>query len=88
MNKFLVLRDSYGYVQVTVPDNREQELNSTVESLRYESVIKVYGKVLDRGCNRNKKMKTGEIEVIFKKFIEFYLVCVKAKSLSFFRLNL
>lgn len=70
----MVLRDSYGYVQVTVPDHREEELNSTINRLHYESVLKVYGKVIDRGCNQNKKMKTGEIEV-------FLLIILSKKKL-------
>ncbi|CAI4231575.1 unnamed protein product [Auanema sp. JU1783] len=56
MNKFLVLRDSYGMVQVTVPANQ-------YEDLPYESVVQVEGIVRSRGDHANPNMKTGEIEV-------------------------
>ncbi|CAI5450983.1 unnamed protein product [Caenorhabditis angaria] len=60
MDRFLVVRDSYGTIQAKLP----QKLSSLVKDLPYESVIRIDGKVVDRGDkNRNLNMKTGEIEI-------------------------
>ncbi|ETN69653.1 putative aspartate--tRNA ligase [Necator americanus] len=61
MNRFLVLRDSYGTVQAKV--NPESELVEIVKNLPYESIVQVEGSVIDREENKNVKMKTGEIEI-------------------------
>ncbi|KAL6743954.1 hypothetical protein Aduo_016935 [Ancylostoma duodenale] len=65
MNRFLVLRDAYGSVQATVaPDSYYATI---VKDLPYESVVQVEGSVIDRGENKNLKMKTGEIEIDVSK---------------------
>ncbi|KIH45204.1 nucleic acid-binding domain protein [Ancylostoma duodenale] len=67
MNRFLVLRDAYGSVQATVaPDSYYATI---VKDLPYESVVQVEGSVIDRGENKNLKMKTGEIEVCIGKLL-------------------
>ncbi|KAK6029797.1 nucleic acid-binding domain protein, partial [Ostertagia ostertagi] len=61
LDRFLVLRDSYGTVQAVV--DSKPELSKIVKDLPYESVVKVEGSVVNRGENANLKMKTGEIEI-------------------------
>ena len=56
-----MLRDAYGSVQAKIQEN--SELKQLLKELPYESVIRVDGTVVDRGENRNNKMKTGDIEV-------------------------
>lgn len=64
MNRFLVLRDAYGMVQVTIPDENLQKFGEKIRQLHYESALRVTGKVRSRGpLNRNPKMMTGDIEV-------------------------
>lgn len=63
LDRFLVLRDAYGSIQVRVPDNRE-DLVEKVKPLTCESVLKVDGVVADRGQkHRNPRMETGDVEV-------------------------
>lgn len=62
MNRFLVLRDAYGSVQVRIPESRK-DLLEAADKANYESALKVTGVVADRGSNRNPNMKTGDIEV-------------------------
>lgn len=61
MNKFIVLRDSYGCTQLLIQDKRLQKL---IKNLGPESVIQVTGKVLPRPSKEiNLAMTTGKIEV-------------------------
>lgn len=61
--RFLVLRDCYGLTQALITDERQSKFNALVESLHYETMLRIRGKVIDRGANRNPKMPTGDIEV-------------------------
>uniref|UniRef100_F1L0R2 Aspartyl-tRNA synthetase n=1 Tax=Ascaris suum TaxID=6253 RepID=F1L0R2_ASCSU len=63
MNRFLVLRDAYGSVQVRIPESRK-DLLEAADKANYESALKVTGVVADRGSNRNPNMKTGDIEIV------------------------
>ncbi|CAO4379259.1 unnamed protein product [Caenorhabditis nigoni] len=65
MDRFFVLRDAYGSVQATIPEN--SELKRLLKDLPYESIVRVDGVVVDRGENRNKAMKTGDIEIGVEK---------------------
>ncbi|XP_070156119.1 aspartate--tRNA ligase, mitochondrial [Polyergus mexicanus] len=63
MGKFITLRDSYGSTQLLIPEDRK-DLIETVKNLSYESVLSIVGKVISRPKDqRNKRMKTGDIEV-------------------------
>ncbi len=58
--QFVILRDRYGKVQVTLEkDGSMEELNKIVSSLTIESTVKVTGKLLE-----NEKVKMGGMEVI------------------------
>uniref|UniRef100_A0A8R1HXH3 AA_TRNA_LIGASE_II domain-containing protein n=2 Tax=Caenorhabditis japonica TaxID=281687 RepID=A0A8R1HXH3_CAEJA len=61
MDRFFVLRDAYGSVQAKIANNAK--LQSLLKETPYESVLRVDGIVVGRGENRNKDMKTGEIEI-------------------------
>lgn len=65
---FLDLRDRYGLTQVAVhPDAKEAF--ATADKVRSEFVVQVEGEVVARPDNMvNKKLATGEIEVIAKSF--------------------
>lgn len=66
MNKFFTLRDGYGQMQVLIPE----ELIDSVDlaQLNYESILNVNGTVQLRPLEMiNKKMKTGEIELILNR---------------------
>jgi len=60
---FLVLRDRYGSTQVKVDAQTSPDLFEVARGVRPESVLRVAGRVVDRGSNRNPAMPTGEIEV-------------------------
>ncbi|XP_034950457.1 aspartate--tRNA ligase, mitochondrial isoform X2 [Chelonus insularis] len=63
MGKFLTLRDSYGHIQLIIPDER-QSLIQIVEKLNYESILSITGKVIRRPPGQeNKNMTTGNIEI-------------------------
>lgn len=64
MNRFMVLRDAYGSVQIMIPDKKTKQFAETLQQLHYESTLKVTGLVRDRGQDRNSKMDTGDIEVV------------------------
>jgi aspartyl-tRNA synthetase len=71
MKKFLVLRDGYGCTQIIIPE--EEGTTSTsppvfdIESIPYESIVKVTGVVMARPPGTvNEKMTTGHIEVYMK----------------------
>ena len=73
---FLDLRDHYGITQCVIDkDNTNfQEL----EKLQLETVIQIFGKVIERSSDTiNKDISTGEIEVAIKK----YKVLGKTKEL-------
>ena len=58
--QFLILKDKYGSVQVTLEkDGSLEELNNIVSNLKVDSTVKVLGKVLE-----NEKVKMGGMEVI------------------------
>lgn len=58
--QFLILRDKFGSVQVTLEkDGSLEELNKIVSNLKVDSTVKVVGKVLE-----NEKVKLGGVEVI------------------------
>ncbi|KAI1722784.1 tRNA synthetases class II (D, K and n) domain-containing protein [Ditylenchus destructor] len=81
LGKFLVLRDSYGRVQATVPDDKLEEFRGLMSDLRKESVIKVKGIVSDRGKDRNKDMPTGDIEVVIEN-MEMLNTCVDSSPVA------
>jgi aspartyl-tRNA synthetase len=59
---FIDLRDHFGVTQCVIENNNK--CFKILESLRSESVIKVYGKVKDRDLGtENKDLKTGKIEI-------------------------
>ncbi|KAL3101220.1 hypothetical protein niasHT_027976 [Heterodera trifolii] len=60
MNKFVLLRDSYGSVQTVLP----KALFSSLKNTNFESALCLEGVVADRGKERNDKMPTGDIEVV------------------------
>ncbi|XP_044006691.1 aspartate--tRNA ligase, mitochondrial-like isoform X2 [Aphidius gifuensis] len=63
MGKFITLRDSYGSIQLMIPDDNKM-LIELVEKLNYESVLSITGKVIARPKGQeNDKMKTGKIEI-------------------------
>nr|CAI5866150.1 unnamed protein product [Callosobruchus analis] len=67
MNRFVVLRDSYGETQLLV-DDKDIETQKLLEKAPYESVLQVKGTVLARPKDMlNKKQTTGEIEVLIDK---------------------
>ncbi len=62
---FIDLRDSSGTVQITVDPDQGKELFTIAEGLRTESVIQIKGTVRLRPKESiNKKLKTGEIEIL------------------------
>lgn len=63
MNRFLVIKDSYGQIQARIPDENLMKFKDFVSNLHYDTVLRLKGKVLDRGVHKNKKLSTGEIEV-------------------------
>ena len=64
---FVDLRDHYGITQC-VFDSGIQHFN-VIESLKLESVITVFGKVVKRDKETiNKNLPTGEIEISVEKF--------------------
>ncbi|KAJ8980311.1 hypothetical protein NQ317_005232 [Molorchus minor] len=64
MNKFIVLRDSYGETQLLI-NEKDSQLTKILENLPLESIIQAKGTVLSRPKEMiNKKQSTGEIEVL------------------------
>ncbi len=62
---FIDLRDRYGLTQVVFDPSHNKETHKDAEHLRREDVILVKGKVRNRKPGMvNKKLKTGEIELI------------------------
>ncbi|GMR58452.1 hypothetical protein PMAYCL1PPCAC_28647, partial [Pristionchus mayeri] len=63
LNRFIVLRDSYGSIQVTIRED-DEKTKSLLSHLPYESIVRVRGRVRDRGEeHRNAKMETGDVEI-------------------------
>ncbi|WP_186645501.1 aspartate--tRNA ligase [Fluviispira vulneris] len=63
---FIDIRDHYGITQVVIPPN--SPFFAEASCVRSESVIQVKGKVVKREGAINKKIFTGEIEVIASEF--------------------
>lgn len=62
---FVLLRDRYGIVQVTIGDQSPAEAVEVGKNIRLEYVVGVEGTVVKRdSAVVNSEMKTGEIEVI------------------------
>uniref|UniRef100_A0A0K0FM89 Aspartate--tRNA ligase, mitochondrial (inferred by orthology to a human protein) n=1 Tax=Strongyloides venezuelensis TaxID=75913 RepID=A0A0K0FM89_STRVS len=66
MNKFVVLKDAYGMVQLRI-DNQNSEFHKIFKEITSESCISVEGTVESRGNDSNKEMDTGDIEIAVKK---------------------
>ena len=65
---FIDLRDRYGQTQVFVDDTSAPEMMEIAGKLRSEFVVSVTGKVRLRPTGQeNKKLSTGEIEVLTKE---------------------
>ncbi|XP_050518649.1 aspartate--tRNA ligase, mitochondrial [Diabrotica virgifera virgifera] len=68
MNKFVILRDSYGQIQLLINDE-DTETQKLLENIPLESVLKIEGTVMARPINMiNKNQPTGEIEVLINRF--------------------
>ncbi|KGG14531.1 MULTISPECIES: aspartate--tRNA ligase [unclassified Prochlorococcus] len=64
---FIDLRDKTGTIQITVDPDQGSDLFSIAESLRNETVLQINGIIQSRPLESiNKKLKTGEIEVLTK----------------------
>ena len=62
--KFIVLRDRYGRIQLTVDPESGQRVRDAAASLRFEFVVQAVGRVMERPLGQaNPKMATGEIEI-------------------------
>ncbi len=60
---FLVLRDRYGTVQITVDERSPEAVREAVKKLALEYVVQVKGEVVER-YRPNEGMATGAIEVV------------------------
>ena len=66
---FIVLRDRYGTVQLTVNETSSAEVLAIADRVRLEYVLEITGEVQLRGEGlANRKMETGEIEVFPSQF--------------------
>ncbi len=62
---FIDLRDRYGLTQIVFDPSHNKKMHKLADSLRREDVIQAEGKVRFRGKGLvNKKLDTGEIEVL------------------------
>ncbi|XP_030752359.1 aspartate--tRNA ligase, mitochondrial [Sitophilus oryzae] len=69
LNKFIILRDSYGETQL-IFSNEESNNDTLFEKVPYESILQVKGKVVPRPLSMiNKNQKTGEIEVEVESYV-------------------
>ena len=59
---FIDLRDQFGITQIVIDKNNSVFV--TLEHLRVESVVTVSGKVVAEAMKQNKKINTGNIEVL------------------------
>ncbi|XP_070701257.1 aspartate--tRNA ligase, mitochondrial [Pempheris klunzingeri] len=75
---FAILRDFSGLTQVLIPQEESaSDLKAVLRDLTAESVIKVTGTVRQRPAGQeNKKMPTGDIEVLAES-VEVFNVCRK-----------
>ena len=76
---FIDLRDEFGITQIVLNDEKLQE---EAKELNSETCIHIEGKIVERS-NKNKKISTGEIEVVASK-IE---VLGKCKNVLPFEIN-
>ncbi|MCO4744767.1 MAG: aspartate--tRNA ligase [Proteobacteria bacterium] len=60
---FIVLRDRYGKVQVTVDERCSEAIREVAKSVRQEYVVQVSGEVVER-YRENNDMATGAIEIV------------------------
>ncbi len=60
---FINLRDRYGITQIKADQTVAPEAFSLATGIKMESVVRVHGRVADRGSNRNPNLATGEIEI-------------------------
>ena len=64
---FVDLRDNYGITQCII--DKENPNFTNLEKIQLETVVKIEGKVVNRSDDTiNKDIKTGEIEIVIKKF--------------------
>lgn len=76
---FVDLRDRYGITQVVFNPDKVKDF-AIAEGIKYEYVIKVVGKVVERDAKTiNKELSTGEIEVLAEEMT----VISKAKAMPF-----
>lgn len=62
---FVVLRDRYGTVQITVDERASEQARDAVKGIRLEYVVQVSGTVSARDAHAvNETMDTGEIEIL------------------------
>ncbi len=66
---FITLRDRSGLLQLSFGEDTDKEVFEKAETLRSEYVIAAQGKVVSRGDDANKSMKTGAIEVKVDKLL-------------------
>ena len=60
---FVNLRDRYGVTQVKADQTVAPAAFDVARDVKAESVLRVCGKVVDRGRNRNPNIPTGDVEV-------------------------
>lgn len=60
---FVDLRDRTGTTQIVFLSEKSEDLLSSAQTLRFEDVIAVKGRVISRGDNATEKIATGAIEV-------------------------
>lgn len=60
---FINLRDRYGLTQVKADQTVAPEAFALATGVKAESVLRVEGRVVDRGANRNPNLSTGAIEI-------------------------
>ena len=76
---FIDLRDEFGITQIVLNDEKLQE---EAKELNSETCIHIEGKIVERS-NKNKKISTGEIEVVASKI----KVLGKCKNVLPFEIN-
>jgi aspartyl-tRNA synthetase len=60
---FINLRDRFGLTQVKADQASAPDAFAVADAVKPESVIRVTGRVVDRGTNRNARVPTGDVEV-------------------------
>jgi aspartyl-tRNA synthetase len=60
---FINLRDRYGVTQVKADQTVAPQAFAIATGIKAESVLRIEGRVVDRGTNRNPNLPTGAIEV-------------------------